>query len=69
MNIADMPANIAHTPVSIGLLSRQIVGDCLRKWTAGATLSERERAVVDQALVQNRVDALQAVFAEREEAR
>jgi hypothetical protein len=57
--------NVTSLPVPIGLLSRNLVADCVRKWAAGAALDERERAVVDQALVQNRVEAIQAVFAER----
>ncbi len=53
-------------PVSIGFASRLVVADCLRKWCAGAVLTQRERQIVDAALAGNRIEMLATVFDERE---
>lgn len=57
---------VTSFPAPIGILSRHVVADCVRKWATGAALDERQRAVVDQALLQNRVEVLQAVFTGRD---
>jgi hypothetical protein len=56
----------ACLPISIGFASNLVVADCIRKWSNGAALTERERTVVDQALSQNRIEMIQAIFHDAE---
>ena len=63
-----MTAALLSMPSPIGAISKADVADCIRKWAAGTALDERERAVVDRALVQNRVDVIQQVFHDLEGA-
>ncbi|EJB02932.1 hypothetical protein Rleg9DRAFT_1747 [Rhizobium leguminosarum bv. trifolii WSM597] len=55
-------------PVSIGARSRLTVAACIRKWSAGAALTERERDLVDEAIFRNRLQMIEAVFEDRETA-
>lgn len=57
---------VVNVPVSIGFASRLVVVDCVRKWFAGAVLTEVERQLVDEALIKNRVELLQGIFVDRE---
>lgn len=61
-----LPRHIPSEPISLGAATRAVVIDCIRRWAEGAALDERERAMMDSALALNRLDMIQAVFAERE---
>ncbi|MEF3129112.1 hypothetical protein [Rhizobium leguminosarum] len=62
----EKPLAITTLRVSLGVASRLVIADCIRKWTAGGELTARERQIVDEALVCNRIEMLGAVFADRE---
>lgn len=59
-------SNVVSMPLPIGIIAKSVVIECVRNWAAGAALSERERAVMDEALALNRMDMLHAMFSGRE---
>lgn len=65
-NRARSEAMPTRLPISIGYASRLVVADCIRKWSLGAALTEREREIVDSALACNRYDLVRDIFADRE---
>lgn len=64
----SLPLNFPSEPISLGAATRAVVIECIRKWAVGAALDERERRILDEALALNRLDMLQTVFTDREDA-